>query len=106
MSVVKIKYGYRGGEVILQTPTVIPTTVAATPTVATSAAEVLRVDETKYPLWQELPYSGEGFVVEKYTAPKTLLVQQDGISTSSATRAIKTWLATFGEAGKGHKIEF
>jgi len=106
MSVIKIRYGWKGGETA-PLPTTIPVpTVIATPTVATNGAEVLKVDETKYPLWQEVPYSGNGFLIDKYVAPKTLAVQLSGASTQSATKAINAWLATFGEAGRSHKIVF
>jgi hypothetical protein len=108
MSTVKIKYGYRGEEGgAITTPTIIPTeTVVITPTVSTESAIVLDVDETKYPLWAKVPYSGNGFTVERYIAPKVLLVQLEGAASISATKAVNAWLKTFGEAGKGHKIEF
>lgn len=103
MAILKIFFGYRGEETtplpVYITPTVIPTT-------ATSEAKLLQVDETKYPLWSELPYPGNGFTVEKYTAPKVLLVQLNGATKLSATKDINVWLAGFGDAGKGHKLEF
>jgi hypothetical protein len=64
------------------------------------------VDETKYPLWQEVPYSGEGFVIEGYASPKVLKVQLTGATELQATKDVNVWLGAFGEAGKGHKIEF
>jgi hypothetical protein len=107
MAVIKIKYGYRGGEITPPPTSPVPTeTITATPTESTSGATIMQVDETKYPLWAELPYLGTGFTVEKYTAPKVLLVQLEGVATQSATKAINVWLGTFGNAGKGHKIEF
>ena len=107
MAVIKIKYGWKGGITVPQSSNLTPTeTVTATPTEATGGATVLKVDVTKYPLWEELPYSGNGFLIDKYVAPKTLAVQLSGASKSSATKAINVWLGTFGDAGKGHKIEF
>jgi hypothetical protein len=106
LTVVKIKYGWRGEEAP-PLPTAVPTeAIVVTPTVATSGAIVVKVDETKYPLWQDVPYSGDGFLIDKYLAPKVLGVQLEGASTSSATKAVNAWLKTFGDAGKGHKIEF
>lgn len=106
LTVVKIKYGWRG-ETTTSLPTAMPTEIiTATPTEATGGAIVIKVDETKYPLWQEVPYSGDGFLIDKYLAPKVLGVQLEGASSTSATKAVKAWLATFGDAGKGHKIEF
>jgi hypothetical protein len=106
MSIIKIKYGWKNGE-NPPPPTATPTeTISATPTVATGGAEVLKVDVTKYPLWDQLPYSGDGFLIDKYVAPKTLAVQLSSASSSSATKAINVWLKGFGGAGKGHKIEF
>ena len=103
MAIIKILFGYRGEE-IPSLPVNVPPTV--TPTGATKSAKILEVDETKYPLWSELPYPGTGFVVEKYIAPKVLLVQLNGATKLSATKDINVWLAGFGDAGKGHKLEF
>lgn len=107
MAIIKIKYGWKG-EVTAPLPeNLIPTeTVTVIPTEVTVGATVLKVDETKYPLWQELPYSGDGFLIDKYAAPKVLAVQLNGATRLQATTAINVWLKSFGDAGKGHKIEF
>jgi hypothetical protein len=108
MTVVKIKYGWRGSSTVLPLSTPVPTEVliTAVPTEASSGAAVLKVDETKYPLWQDVPFSGDGFLIDRYAAPKVLAIQLQGASTSSATKAVNAWLKTFGEAGKGHKLIF
>jgi hypothetical protein len=107
LAVIKVKYGWKGETTVPLPSNLVPTeTITATPTEATSTAEVLKVDETKYPLWEQLPYSGKGFLIDKYVAPKVLAVQLSGASTPSATKAINVWLKSFGDAGKGHKIEF
>jgi len=103
MAILKIFFGYQGEEITPLPAYIAPTVI---PTTATSEAKILQVDETKYPLWSELPYPGNGFTVEKYTTPKVLLVQLNGATRQHATTAINVWLGTFGDAGKGHKLEF
>lgn len=105
LSILKIKYGWKGEENIAIPTTIIPTMTAVPTNIATSPA-ILKVDEEKYPLWDQLPYPGDGFVIKRYTAPKVLLVELDRATTTSASRAIKVWLEGFGDSGKGHKIEF
>lgn len=107
LAIVKIKYGWKESSITPTPEKLVPTqSLEITPTVATSAAEVLKVDESKYPLWEQLPYSGDGFLVDKYVAPNVLAVQLNGITKTEATKAINVWLKGFGDAGKGHKIEF
>jgi hypothetical protein len=105
LSILKIKYGWKEENGLIIPANTTPT-ITVTPTETATAAAILKVDETKYPLWDRLPYPGDGFVVKRYTAAKTLLVELDGASTLSATKAINVWLKGFGDAGKGHKLEF
>ena len=109
LSVVKIRYGWKGETETWQTEpnqkTVLPT-ITSEPTKTATTPAVLQVDEEKYPLWDRLPYPGEGFVVKRYSAPKVLYVTLDGATTTSATKAINVWLDGFGGLGKGHKLEF
>ncbi len=108
LSVVKVKYGWKNNNTETYTPTVenvIPT-VTIEPTKTATEPAVLQVNEEKYPLWDRLPYPGNGFVVRRYSAPKVLYVTLDGTSTPSATKEINVWLSGFGELGEGHKLEF
>ena len=67
MTLVKIKYGYKGEKQISDDRSQM--SVTATPTISPT----LTVDPKKdYPLIDKLPYYGKGYVVEKYTAPMTL----------------------------------
>lgn len=106
LSVLKISYGWKTGENPPLPTIVITPIITAIPTETATAPAILEVDETKYPLWDRLPYPGDGFVVKKYVSAKVLLVELDGVSTSSATKAVNVWLKSFGDAGKGHKLEF
>ena len=104
MGFLKIKYGYREQEnekQILSEPTLSPVeTVTENDTVTKVQPEY-----KDYPLWKLLPYQGDGFVVERYIAPKTLSVTIMGDDGKETIIAITLWLEGLGEAGKGHKIE-
>lgn len=108
MSVTKWKYGYRGEEISVNqrsdfsfqiTPTVepTPTVVEATPT----EAETI---DPEYPLWKLLPYSGKGFVVEKYSAPLKLVVTAKGLDKKLVEAEVKKWLESLGPKGANHKL--
>lgn len=93
MAVVKIRYGNKDSEQLTVnseqkerkiTPTVIP--------------------NNDYPLEKELPYYGKGFVVEKYTAPKTLKMILNGATETEASNEVTKWINSFGEAIGVHKI--
>lgn len=105
LSILKIKYGWKEENTTVQ-PTITQPTITKEPTKIVSSPAILKVDEEKYPLWDQLPYPGDGFVVKRYASPKVLLVELEKATTESATRAIKVWLEGFGDAGKGHKIQF
>lgn len=98
MIAVRHFYGYKGENLTNETKTQI------TPTITIQPTPTINVND--YPIVDQLPYQGQGFVVEKYTAPKTLKVVLSKASTTSATKALNIWLESFGEAGSGHFVEF
>ena len=104
MTVVKVKYGINEenpkpkNQNPINTPTIEiikPTSPAATPTVDVS---------DDYPLWRQLPYSGNGFTVDKYTAPMTLQMTITTATTIVASKAVKEWINSFPEIKRQHKI--
>jgi hypothetical protein len=90
---VKIKYGGENAVVeqnVIVTPTSIPTPVLI----------------NKYPLQDELPHKGKGYVIDKYNSPMTLNLILDGATQKEAANDISAWLSSLGEKGSGHIIEF
>jgi hypothetical protein len=98
MSLIKIKYGYKG-----------KTTEQTKPNPSVTLVPTLKKEEintSDYPLWKQLPYQGEGFIVDRYIAPKTLAVRAKGLDKILVAKAIGVWLEAFGDLGKDHKIQF
>lgn len=100
MSGLKLKYGYKG-EKNVQLPTSNiqnkdSPTVTLTPTVD---------PKRDFPLIDKLPYYGNGFVVEKYIAPKTLKMILNGATEKKATDDVIKWIDAFGDAIGEHKVE-
>ncbi|MFA5828484.1 MAG: hypothetical protein WC841_03970 [Candidatus Shapirobacteria bacterium] len=48
--------------------------------------------EKSYPLWKLLPYTGDGFVVEKYTEPLVLKVSLEKGEKSAGIEKVEKWL--------------
>ena len=63
--------------------TVIPTVI---PTINDSDFE------KNYPLWQLLPYTGDGFIVEKYTEPLVLKISLIKGEKATAVEKIVKWM--------------
>jgi hypothetical protein len=101
LTVVKIKYGNRS-QISDIRPQVLPT--AAPTQIPTPEATPTINPNDEYPLWRELPYSGKGFRVDKYTAPMTLQVTIGTTPQPVAVKELTTWLNSFKEITKQHKI--
>ena len=104
MTVVKVKYGVveENPKTKNQKPTNTPTVVMLKPT---SPAVTPTIDVSDdYPLWRQLPYSGDGFTVDKYTAPMTLQMTITTATSTAASNAIKEWINSFPEIKRQHKI--
>ncbi|MBI2465243.1 hypothetical protein HYV64_03810 [Candidatus Shapirobacteria bacterium] len=99
----KIKYGYRGeGESQKSKVKSQNEEVNITPTMTMVPTTDPKKD---FPLRNELPYYGKGFVVEKYTSPLTLKMILNGATETYATKAVTDWINSFGDAIGQHKIE-
>lgn len=57
-----------------------------------------------YPLWEMLPYSGDGFTVDRYIAPWTLAIKITAGTREEAEVKISKWLEAQGELGKNHTL--
>jgi len=92
MAVVKTKFGFKGKYVaeIIPQPTEIPK-----PTLV-PGFEVLGL----------LPYSGTGFVIDKYLAPNELNVKIKGIDQKLATKMVFKWLEENKVATESYKLKF
>lgn len=95
MGVIKLNYQLRITNYKLNEnpiPTIIPT-----PTVST-------INESDYPLWRLLPYSGVGFTVDRYIEPLTLVVAVKGLDKAIVAEEIGKWMETNGIDPETHKI--
>lgn len=103
-----IKYNYQlsqkdGTETVTPTATktitAIPTTV--TEPIVPTETEVIDAD---YPLWDKLPYSGRGFVIDRYTDPLTLAVKIKGIDKKIIKQDVDIWLEENGVNPETHEV--
>lgn len=93
LGMVKYKFGYKGdGSEFLPSPTVIPTPV---PTV---------VVDDDYSLWKELPYSGNGFVIDRYIGPKELAIKAKGLDKKIVEKRVFEWLLEQKVATESYKL--
>lgn len=98
MLIIRVVYTIGGKENtnIQATPTALP--VVLTPTTS-------KVDyEKNYPLWQLLPFTGEGFVVEKYLQPLVLKVSIVKGEKVGITKKIVEWMEENGVNPELHSI--
>ncbi len=78
-------------------PTVI---ITPSPTIAPQINE-------EYPLWEKLPYQGEGYVVERYTEPGTLVVVIDKkVDEETISQMIYEWMRENQVATESQKLIF
>ncbi len=95
MAIVKWQYKDIVWEDLRPTVTVVPS-----PTIAPQINE-------EYPLWEKLPYAGEGYVVERYTEPGTLLIKTNkGIDEKIISKMIYEWMTENKVATESQKIVF
>lgn len=95
MMLVKWKYGYREEENMDKPPIISPW-----PTI------VVKKDEMDFELWEQLPYRGTGFVVEKYVGPKTLEVTIKGVDKKIVEKKVFEWLIEQNVATESYKLVF
>lgn len=59
----------------------------------------------EYPLWEKLPYKGNGYVVERYTEPNTLLVKVDEeVNEEKVKEEINNLMRENSVATESHKL--
>jgi len=99
MLMVRVAYTVKniGKTEIIEEPQkiIIPT---PTPTISRNDFEI------KYPLWQLLPYTGDGFVVEKYAEPLLLKVSINKGNRETVIEKIAKWIEENGINPETHKI--
>ncbi len=84
MIFVKFKYSdYDWGEEI-------DNNVIVTPTLQPTPAAVL-MQNMDYPLWQQLPYEGKGFVVDRYMNENTVVVIPKGLDRKIVEKEVWEW---------------
>lgn len=95
LTFLKIKYRnveWEEGPTMI-TPTVMPT----------SAPQI----NEKYPLWNEIPFKGEGFVVDHYAEPLVLTVNIEKITDKKiVAEEIYNWMRENKVATESHKLVF
>lgn len=96
MSVIKLTYKPDLSQTLLPLPATIPTEIP-TPTLGGPTPTIrFEQSDADYPLWRLLPYSGKGFIVDRYTAPNTLAVIAKGIDKTIIKKAVETWIGQNG----------
>jgi hypothetical protein len=121
LSILKLVYIYKGDNLndqdISPTPSIINTQSIKSTTIAVNTEEFVfdatpsanstssaKSNYKDYPLWQQLPYQGKGFEVEKYIAPMTLQMKITTATESGAIKDVTVWINSFGDAIGQHKI--
>lgn len=75
-----------------------------TPTVTPTRAP--QINEN-YPLWNEIPFEGKGFVVDHYTEPLVLTVNIETLTDKKVvTEEIYNWMRENKVATESHKLVF
>lgn len=77
-----------------------------TPTTRELPTPTEKILDPDYPLLDLLPYPGRGFIVDRYTAPLTLVVKIKGLDRTLVIKEIDEWFEGLGVATESHKIRF
>lgn len=95
MGMTKLKYRNVNWEELEPTPTAVPS--------PTSAPQI----NTNYPLWEFIPYSGNGFKIDHYAEPLVLVIKTDkDIDEEVVTEEIYKWMRENKIATESHKLIF
>jgi len=57
-----------------------------------------------YPLWEKLPYSGDGFTVERYEGELTLVVENRNEDVLETIKEINSWFLENNIATDSHRL--
>lgn len=52
--------------------------------------------DSKYPLWDRLPYFGEGFIIDRYVAPGQIVIKVQGVDREIVQNEVEQWFADNG----------
>jgi len=74
-----------------------------TPTAAPTSAPEINLD---YPLWELLPYAGNGFIIDRYSEPQVLIIKTKSINRKAITEEINRWLLENKIATESYKLIF
>ena len=95
MGMTKFKYRNVNWEEIEPAPTAVPS--------PTSAPQI----NTNYPLWEFIPYSGNGFKIDHYAEPLVMVIKiEKGIDKQIVTEEIYNWMRENKVAAESHKLVF
>lgn len=93
MGIIKLKYKNVNWEELEPMPTMIPS--------PTSAPQI----NTNYPLWEFIPYSGNGFKIDHYAEPLMLVIKvEKEIDQDIVTEEIYNWMRENKVATESHKL--
>ncbi len=80
-------------------------TVILTPTEIPKPTERV-LQNMDYPLWQELPYKGEGFVIDRYINESTVVVIPKGLDKKIVEKEVWNWFEENNVATEEMKISW
>ena len=106
LSIIKYRFGYKSDSSNKIQKVATPTSIVLIPTSNEASDAANKFQSVSYPLWNKLPYQGKGFTIDKYSSPMTLEIKLTKSTKEYATKEVNVWLKSFGDLGKGHKIEF
>jgi len=93
LGIIKLIFGYRDRGEVTNLITMIPPT--PTPVV-----------DSNYQLWEQLPYSGKGFTIDRYLGPKQLAIKVKGIDKKIVEKKVIEWLVEQKVATESYKLVF
>jgi len=95
MGMTKLKYRNVNWEELEPVPTAVPN--------PTSAPQI----NTNYPLWEFIPYSGNGFKIDHYAEPLVLVIKTGKESDERVvTEEIYNWMRENKVATESHRLIF
>lgn len=95
MGTIKLRYKNVNWEELEPTPITVPSPTSAPQT------------NINYPLWEYLPYSGNGFYIDHYTEPLILVIKiEKEIDQEIVTEEIYNWMRENKVATESHKFIF
>lgn len=79
--------------------------IIPTPTITPKPTEIKKSFSEEYPLWDKLPYSGNGYRIEEYSQPLTLKIINKNADIEEMLSEIATWMRKEGVDPETHQIE-